>query len=124
MSRLAPLLEKPAIRVPARRLARYQTAVDTPRLLLAAPERRSAVAFALHQIFPHRLGVLLEHERSVRRADVPEAFFDLGGELARLPADEAHEVARVVRRALDDAVDVLRIRGDKQIAEQAHRRRA
>src|SRR3954469_12591194 len=84
------------------------------RLELAALERRAAVAELLHQLVPHVGGFFLEHERRVGVAEVPVALLDLGGELARAPADEADEVTRVVRRGLDDAIDVLRVGGDEQ----------
>src|SRR5205807_3480177 len=65
---------------------------------------------------------LLEHQRRVRLAHVPEAALDLLRELARRPADESDEVACVVRRLLDDAVDVLAIAGHEEIVEEAYRR--
>ena len=62
-------------------------------------------AEAADQLLPERGSVGAEHERLVGRADVPAARLDLVGELLRQPADKAGEKARLVRRAVDDAVD-------------------
>src|SRR5205814_8630261 len=91
---------------------------------LQAPAYRVPVAEPRHQLLPHRVGVLVEHQRGVRGAHVPVAGLDLLRELARRPADEPGEVACVVRRLLDDAVDVLAVAGHEEIVEQADRRLA
>jgi len=83
--------------------------------------RGMTVAEALDQLFPQPARVAAKEEARVRVGDVPVAVVDLFFELARLPADEAREVARVVRRLLDDAVDALGARGNEQLAEQLQR---
>src|SRR6185503_13650695 len=76
---------------------------------------RVAVAEALDQLFPHRPGVRTEGLRGVERLGVPVTGLDFLLELAGLPADEAGEVARVVRRRLDDAVDAVGFRGHEEV---------
>src|SRR2546429_524971 len=70
-----------------------------------------------------RLGIPAQGEFRLGLDRVPVARGELVGELLRLPADEAGEIARVVRRLLDDAVDRVGARRDEEIAEQAQRRR-
>jgi len=83
--------------------------------------RGMTVAEALDQLFPQPARVAAKEEARVRVGDVPVAAVDLFFELARLPADEAREVACVVRRLLDDAVDALGARGNEQLAEELQR---
>src|ERR671914_357324 len=66
---------------------------------------------AVQQLFPQRGAVVAEKNRRVGLGHVPEARLELLGELARLPADETDEVARLVRAVLDDAVDRRAVAG-------------
>ena len=89
-----------------------------------ATETRSArlevaLAEADHERFPQARRVLAEHHRGIGIGHVPEARLDFLLQLARAPADEAGEVARVVRRLLDDAVHRLGVRGDEDMSNSA-----
>src|SRR5690606_25447545 len=80
------------------------------------------VAEALIVLAPHRLArALAEHLGDVGAVDIPEALAQLGLELVLPPGDEAGEVARLVRRLLDDAVDGAGVAGHVEVAEKVER---
>src|SRR3954466_6537898 len=89
--------------------------------LLQITRPRMAVTAPLDELFPHVAGVLGEHHRGIRIRDIPETRVDFLRQLAWLPADEAREIARVVRCLLDDPVERFGVGGEEKIAEHAHR---
>src|SRR5690349_23078655 len=92
-----------------------------PRTLERLRRRQEALGELLPQLLAR---LAAEHIRRLGIADQPVAALDLRRELARHPADEAGEVARVVGRLLDDAVDALAVRRHVDVAEQVERRLA
>src|SRR5512134_197483 len=90
--------------------AQWRAGADAARLLL--------------QLFPQALGVLAEDGLEIRALHRPQAAFDLALELTWTPADIAHEIARLVRRGLDDVVDRVGAEREVKALHQQHRARA
>jgi hypothetical protein len=93
--------------------------------LLLVQARLQPAAVALDEIGPYAFaGLVAEHLRHLGLGYVPVAGGDLVGELARLPADEAGEQARLAGQLVQDAIDGPPVARDEDVAEEMQRRLA
>src|SRR5437868_2748741 len=99
---------------PARRRARCTTSAKSNRIgfALGAPD----------EVFPQTVGGLaLKHEVRLRVEHEPEAALHFFPQLVRLPQHHAGEEARLLRLALDDAIDHRAVERDVKARRQLQR---
>jgi hypothetical protein len=82
---------------------------------------RPQAARGIDELLPHALGVVPEDRLGAGAVQAPEAAIELLAQLTRTPQDEADEVARVVRRLLDQAVECVRGVDEEQLVAERHR---